>query len=84
MATFIYSLCALTSSICAVLLLRSYFKSRYRLLFWAGLCFVGLTVNNILMVTDKMIFPHEHLLTLRLLVALLAILFLLYGLIFEE
>ena len=84
MATLIYSLCALTSSICAVLLLRSYFKSRYRLLFWAGLCFVGLTVNNVLMVTDKIIFPNEHLLTIRLLVALLAILFLLYGLIFDE
>lgn len=84
MATLIYSLCALTSSICAILLLRSYFSSRYRLLFWAGLCFVGLTVNNVLMVTDKIIFPHENLLTLRLAVALLAVFFLLYGLIFDE
>lgn len=84
MAALIYALCAVTSSICAILLLRSYFSSRYRLLLWAGLCFVGVTVNNILVITDKIIFPQENLLVVRLLVALLAVFFLLYGLIFDE
>lgn len=84
MADLIYALCALTSAICAILLLRSYFKTRYRLLLWAGLCFVGLTANNILMVTDKLFFPQEHLLTVRLVIAVVAIFFLLYGLIFDE
>ena len=42
MAPYIYALCALTSLVCSVLLLRGYSDSRYRLLFWAGLCFVGL------------------------------------------
>lgn len=84
MATLIYALCAVTSSVCAILLLRSYLSSRYRLLLWAGLCFVGVTANNILVIIDKVVYPHESFLTLRLAVALLALLFLLYGLIFDE
>ncbi|MES2823441.1 MAG: DUF5985 family protein [Pseudomonadota bacterium] len=84
MATVIYALCAATSLLCAVLLLRSYARSRYRLLFWAGMCFVGTTLNNLLLVADKLMFPEIDLLTLRLVVALLALVFLLYGLIFDE
>lgn len=84
MASLIYALCALTSAVCAALLLRGYVTSRYRLLFWAGLCFVGLTINNLLVVTDKIFFVHVNMLTPRLVVALLAVSFLLYGLIFDE
>ena len=84
MAPFIYALCAITSSVCAILLLRSYFDSRYRLLLWAGLCFVAITLNNLMMVADKVIFLEEHMLTLRLSVSLVAVCFLLYGLIFDE
>lgn len=84
MAPLIYTLCAVTSSICAALLLRGYFNSRYRLLLWAGLCFSALTVNNLLLVTDKIFFAQENMLTLRLVVALIAVCFLLYGLIFDE
>lgn len=84
MASFIYALCALTSLVCAVLLLRGYHDSRYRLLFWAGLCFVGLTINNILMVSDKVFFVEDPMLTLRLSVSLIAVSLLLYGLIFDE
>ena len=84
MAAVIYTLCALTSLLCAVLLFRSYFRSRYRLLFWAGVCFAGVTVNNALLVADKVIFPEGDLLTIRLVVALAALAFLLFGLIFDE
>lgn len=84
MAAFIYGLCALTSLVCAVLLLRGYAKSRYRLLFWAGICFVGITLNNILVVLDKVVFPDVNLLTLRLVVTLIALALLLYGLIFND
>jgi hypothetical protein len=85
MSAFIYTLCALTSLLCAVLLLRSFSKSKHRLLFWAGICFAGITVNNLLLVADKIIFPTSvDLLTPRLLVALVALVFLLYGLIFDE
>lgn len=84
MAPFIYALCALTSLVCAVLLLRGYRDSQYRLLFWAGLCFTGLTINNVLMIGDKFFFVQDPMLTLRLVVSLVSIGLLLYGLIFDE
>jgi hypothetical protein len=84
MAAIIYTLCTFTSLVCAVLLLRGYVKSKYRLLLWAGICFVGITLNNALLVADKLIYPNVDLLTTRLLVALIALVFLLYGLIFDE
>jgi hypothetical protein len=82
-AGFIYGLCALTAAGCAVLLLQSYARSRYRLLLWSGLCFAGLTVNNLLLVFDKLVFPNVDLSLWRSSVALLAITVLLYGLIFD-
>ena len=84
MPAIIYTLCTITSLICAVLLLRSFAQSKYRLLLWAGICFVGITLNNILLVADKLIFPDVNLLPARLLVAFIALMFLLYGLIFDE
>jgi hypothetical protein len=85
MSGVIYALCALTSMSCAWLLLRSYRKNRYRLLFWSGLCFVGLSLNNLLLIVDRVVFPTSvNLSTLRLLCALIALLPLLYGLIWEE
>jgi hypothetical protein len=82
---FIYGLCTLTSILCAVLLLRGYFKSRYRLLFWSGMCFVGLAANNVLVLLDRTIFlTTVDLLTVRLATTLIAMLLLLYGLVWEE
>jgi hypothetical protein len=84
MAAIIYTLCALTSLLCAILLLRSYAQSKYRLLYWAGICFAGITLNNLLLVADKLIFSDWDLFPLRLTVGLLALSFFLYGLIFDE
>jgi hypothetical protein len=83
MAPLIYQLCALTAALCAWQLLRSYQLSRYRLLLWGGLCFVGLTLNNILVVVDELIFPDGDLSTWRLAAALCAMCILLYGLIWD-
>lgn len=58
MAELIYSLCALTSVACAWLSLRGYQRSGHRLLFWGGLCCLGLSVNNVLLVLDKRALPH--------------------------
>ena len=63
MKTFFYLLCMSASFLCAWLLLRSYLKSRYRLLLWSGLCFIGLTLNNLLLAVDKMIYVQTDLLT---------------------
>lgn len=85
MASIIYFLCMLTSLACFALLWRAWKVSRSRLLFWSALCFAGLSVNNFLLVIDKLVFPTSVDLTmLRLTVALAAPLLLLFGLIWEE
>jgi len=84
MAAIIYSLCALTALGCAVLLLRGYRRSRYRLLLWSGLCFAGLTINNLLLVIDKVALPEHDLSIARTVVALVSMIILLYGLIWDS
>jgi len=80
----IYILCTLTSLACAWLLFGSYRRTRHRLLFWSGSCFSVMTVNNLLLLLDKVVFPDVYLLPFRLISALLALLLLLYGLIYEK
>jgi hypothetical protein len=79
----IYFLCAFTAGLCAWLLLQAYRRGRYRLLLWSGLCFLGLTVNNALLVLDKIAFPAIDLSVARTSVALLSMMILLYGLIWD-
>lgn len=83
-ATIIYGLCGLTSLLSALLLWRSYLRSRYRLLLWSALCFTGLTLSNLVLMLDKLIFPDIDLLPLRLVASLVALLPLLYGLITDD
>ena len=83
MVKLLYAVCALTAAACAWLLLRQYFQTRFRLLLWSGLCFVGLTVNNVLLILDRLVFLDIDLSLWRLSVALVAMLLLLYGLIVE-
>jgi hypothetical protein len=80
----IYSLCTLTSLACAWLLLASYKRTGHRLLFWSGWSFVAMTVNNLFLVLDKVVFPDVYLLPVRLVAALVSMLLLLYGLIYEK
>ncbi len=84
MVKIIYALCTLTSLTCAWLLLRGFIRNKFHLLFWSGLCFVGLSITNTLTVLDRLVFPEADLLTWRLVTALLAVLLLLYGLIWED
>ena len=51
----VYGLCVVTSALCAVLLLRGYAQSRVPLLLWSVLCFIGLTLNNVLLFVDVQI-----------------------------
>lgn len=84
MAAIIYLLCALIAFVCACLLLRNYARNRSRLLLWSGLCFSGMFLNNLLLIVDRLLVPETDLSTYRLLAALVALLPLLYGLIWEE
>jgi hypothetical protein len=66
------------------MLLRGYARVRRRLLLWSGLCFLGLTVTNVLKVLDLLIFLHTDLYTYRLGSAAIALALLIYGLIWES
>ena len=83
MAWLIYSLCALTATLCAYLLLSAYARGRYRLLLWSGLCFAGFAINNAVLVVDKLIVTTADLSTERALMSLAALSVLLYGLIWD-
>lgn len=74
---------ALTSILCAVLLIRSYRATRASLLLWSSLCFVGLALNNVLLFADLFIVPTIDLELWRSGTALVAMLLLLFGLIWE-
>ena len=79
----VYVLCALTSFACAALLLRGYKRSRQRLLLWSGLCFAGLTLNNVLLVVDLHVVAATDLSFIRTLPALAGVALLLYGFIWD-
>lgn len=81
--TVLYLLALVTSLACMLLLFRAYAASRMRLLLWSALCFVGLSVNNALLVLDLVVFPDADLRLPRLIAALAGVLFLLYGFIWE-
>jgi hypothetical protein len=80
----LFLLAALTSVGCMWLLLRAYARTRVRLLFWTGLCFIALSVNNILLFIDLVVLPTEiDLRVLRLGAALAGVACLLYAFIWE-
>ncbi|HXE43175.1 MAG TPA: DUF5985 family protein [Candidatus Baltobacteraceae bacterium] len=80
----IYILCTATALICCVLLFRGYRQSHARLLLWSALCFAALTLQNLFLFLDVIIFPRLDLSLFRILFALLAVSFLLYGLIWKD
>lgn len=82
-AIVVYILCAVTSALCSALLLRGYAKTRARLLFWSGLCFAGLALNNFLLIIDVQVMPAVDLSLWRTMPALIGISLLVYGLVWE-
>ncbi len=74
----------LVAGLCALLLLRAYQGVRKRLLLWAGLCFAGLCASNGLLVADVFLVPEVDLYRARLAIAAVAMLLLVYGLVFES
>lgn len=83
MAEAVYLLAAVTSLACALMLYRGYRRSRTRFLLWSSLCFIGLTLNNILLFIDLVIVQELDLSLWRSGVALLSFSLLLYGLIWD-
>lgn len=83
MAAFVYILCALTSVLCAALLLRASRRTPSRLLFWSGNSFIALALANVLLFVDLVMVPNYDLLLLRNIMTFSGVAMLLYGLIWE-
>jgi len=79
----LYLLAILSSLACATLLIRAYLRQRVRLLMWSAICFTGLTINNVALFIDLVVFPQVDLRLLRLAPALLGMACLLYGFILD-
>jgi Family of unknown function (DUF5985) len=79
----IYLLCGLTSLVAAFMLLRHYRQRRTRLLLWSVIAFVGLAVNNVMVYVDLVMFAGVDLSVYRTAAGSLAMLALVYGLVWE-
>jgi hypothetical protein len=84
MAEAIYLLCAVTSLVAAVLLLRQYRARRTPLLLWSCIAFFGLAANNLLVFADFALPISADLALARTIAGASAMLVLLYGLIWES
>jgi hypothetical protein len=83
MAESVYALCAVTSALCAILLVRSYRRTRLRLLFWSAFCFVALAANSVLVFVDLVVVPQTDLVLVRTLTAVVGLGGLLFALIWD-
>lgn len=84
MGAAVYILGTLTTLACGCLLLRGYARGRSKLLLWSAICFLGLAVSNALVFIDLVVLPATiDLYFWRLLTAALAMVALVYGLIWE-
>jgi len=80
----VYMFCFLTCAIGAGLLVRSWFKTRARLILWLAISFVFLAVNNFFLFADTTLTPPElDLSAYRVTSALIAVAVLIFGLIWE-
>jgi hypothetical protein len=83
MAEAVYALCAITSLVCTVLLLRSWARSRVALLFWSGVCFAGLAVSNALLFVDLAVVQDVDLQIARNVIGLVSLTVLIVALMWE-
>jgi len=79
----VYLFGVLVTLLCGALLARAYRRVGKRLLLWSAVCFFFLALSNLLVFFDLVVFPSVDLYRFRLATAALAMLILLYGLIWE-
>jgi hypothetical protein len=79
----VYLFGVLVTLTCGVLLTRAYTNVGKRLLLWSAVCFYFLALSNLIVFFDLVVFPDVDLYRLRLGTAALAMVILLYGLIWE-
>jgi hypothetical protein len=84
MASLVYLLCAFTCLGCAALLIRAHRRQPTRLVFWSAICFVFLTLQNTILVVDRVFLgPEIDLGFWRVLFGFLGVSVLLWGLVVE-
>ncbi len=83
MQGFVYLLCAATALACGVLLVRGYRRKGARLLLWCGLFFFSLSLENVALFVDIVVVPQTDLFALRTSVALVGVILLLIGLVWD-
>jgi hypothetical protein len=79
----VYLLCAATALVCGGLLFRGLRRSATRLLLWCGLFFLSLALENLILFYDLIIVPDIDLFAVRTSVALVGVMLLLVGLIWD-
>lgn len=79
-----YILCTLTSLVCFGLLIRSYVKTKVRLLLWCSLCFFFFSIQNVLLFIDFILVPEISMIFWRTLIGFVGAAILLFGLIWEK
>ncbi|MES3036387.1 MAG: DUF5985 family protein [Bdellovibrionota bacterium] len=81
MAQIVYILCAATSILCALLLIRGYRHTRSRFLLWSACGFGGLAVNNVILYFDRIVYPDADFSVWPVAPALVGMIIMIYGLI---
>ncbi len=84
MSVAVYLLCTATCALCAIMLFRGYARTGVKLLLWSGICFVGLMIDNLMLYIDVVVVPDIDLSVWRKLPGLIALMSLLFGLIWES
>jgi hypothetical protein len=60
-AEFVYICCAFVSTVCTLLLAKSYFQTRARMLLWVAIAFGFLALNNLFVCVDLVLLPDVQL-----------------------
>lgn len=82
-AAAVFIACAVTSVLCVALLVRGWLATRNRLLLWSSLGFLGLALNNIALVVDRLIIQETDFALVRAVPAFIGVLVLLTGCIWD-
>lgn len=83
MPALVYGLCLVTSAICALLLIRSWSRTRRPLLMWSAGCFSLLALNNLFVVLDMVLMAATDFSVWRAGTSFAAVGVLIYGFIWE-
>jgi hypothetical protein len=79
----IYPMALLASIGCMLILFHAYLRSGRRLLLWSALCFIGLSLNNLLLYVDFAFLLQTDIRVYRLCASLAGLLPLLGGIVWD-